>query len=166
MVDTLVRVDPPNRRCAATRNGTRATSSSLELPDDPVDCSTPTTCNSTPLTVTVSPTALVRGNSSSAVVAPNTVTAVPFVSSAAVRNRPLSSVRARTRSQESFVPTTLVVQFVDAAVNDAEVEVVGATAAMSGATVFDASASASAVVSVDADPKPPRTPPVLVWLPG
>ncbi len=60
------------------------------------------------------------------------------------------------------MPTTLVVQFVDAAVKDADVEVVGATAAMSGATVFDASASASDVVRVDADPKPPRTPPVLV----
>ena len=76
-------------------------------------------------------------------------------------------MRARTASQLGLVPTTLVVQFVEAAVNVAEVDVVGATAAMSGATVFDAErVSASAVVRVDAEPNPPRTPPLLVELPG
>ncbi len=64
------------------------------------------------------------------------------------------------------MPTTLVVQFVDDAVSDAEVDVVGATAAMSGATIFDASAVGVRVVSVDAEPNPPRTPPLLVELPG
>ena len=42
----------------------------------------------------------------------------------------------------------------------------GATAVMSGATVCSASAVASPVVSVEAEPKPPRTPLLLVVLPG
>ena len=45
-------------------------------------------------------------------------------------------------------------------------EVVGATAAMSGATVFEARAAASPTVSVEAEPNPPRMPELDVVLPG
>ena len=57
-----------------------------------------------------------------------------------------------------MVPTTVVVQLVPLAVSDTEVVEVGATAAMSGATLGSASIAASAVVSVVAEPKPPRMP--------
>jgi len=55
---------------------------------------------------------------------------------------------------------------VEPAVSAADDVVVTAIAAMSGATTFDASASASDFVSVDAEPNPPRTPKLLVEFPG
>ncbi|HEX5346590.1 MAG TPA: hypothetical protein VFW64_05735, partial [Pseudonocardiaceae bacterium] len=78
----------------------------------------------------------------------------------------LSTVRARTVVQSGVVPTTVVVQFEVPAVSDSERCTVGATAAMSGATTFEASAVASVSVRVEAEPEPPRTPLLLVMLPG
>ena len=82
--------------------------------------------------------------------------------SAAVMNRPPARVRDRTVSQDSLVPTTEVVQLVEPLVRDNEVVLTPATAPMSGAATFEARAAASAVVRVDADPKPPRIP-AVVW---
>src|ERR1700690_1653426 len=132
---TDVRLDPPIRRSAAVVYGTNAMSSSLVEPDEPEVASTPTTCSGTPLTVTVWPMGLVVGNSSLAVVAPSTVTAAVLFSSAWVRNRPEETVRARTPSHAGVVPTTEVVQLEFPATSVADDDVVGATAAMSGATI-------------------------------
>ena len=63
------------------------------------------------------------------------------------------------------MPTTLVVQLVDPMVSVPEDWLAGATWATSGAATLDPRASASALVSVDAEPNPPRMPP-LVALPG
>src|SRR4029079_18445038 len=112
------------------------------------------------------PTALRAGNSSSAVLEPSTTTGAAFFTSASLKNRPDSNLRARTRNQGAVVPTTLVLQLLDDVVTVALLDVVGATAATSGATTFDVSAAASFAVSVEAVPKPPRTPPELVVLPG
>ena len=60
----------------------------------------------------------------------------------------------------------MVVQLLDPAVSVSEEERTGATALISGATVFDDSAVASASVRVEAEPKPPRIPLVEVELPG
>jgi hypothetical protein len=96
----------------------------------------------------------------------STVTAAAFVSSAAVRNRPDATVRPRTDAHCEVVPTTVVVQFVAPLTSDSLLLCrIGATPLMSGAAVFELSAVASAMVSVDADPNPPRRPP-LVELPG
>ena len=76
--------------------------------------------------------------------------------SASVMNRPLDNVRDRTGNQDGVVPTTDVVQLVEPLVSDSEVVLTPATAPMSGAATFEARAAASSVVSVDADPKPPR----------
>ena len=76
------------------------------------------------------------------------------------------TVRARTVSQLGVLPTTEVVQLVEPLVRLSDRLVVGATAATSGATVCEASAVASETVSVDAEPDPPRTPELLVVLPG
>ena len=65
-----------------------------------------------------------------------------------------------------MVPTTVVVQLAVPAVRVSDDCVVGATALMSGATALEDSASASAMVKVDAVPNPPRMPAVEVELPG
>jgi len=101
-----------------------------------------------------------------AVSEPSTATAALSATSALVRKRPSDSVRARTSSHDGPVPTTEVVQLVEPAVSDSEVDLIGATAAMSGAATVEARASASSVVSVDAVPNPPLMPPVVVELPG
>ena len=75
-------------------------------------------------------------------------------------------MRPRTVSHEGSVPTTVVVQLVVPATRVSDCEVVGATASMSGATVFDARAVASPTVRVEAEPKPPRMPELDVVLPG
>src|ERR1019366_7351346 len=111
-------------------------------------------------------TTSVEPNSSWAVVAPKTTTEAAEAWSAAVRNVPADMVRARTDNQEGVVPTTDVVQLLAPATRDCELDVLGATAAMSGATTAEANAAASAWVSVEADPNPPRRPVVLVVLPG
>ena len=119
-----------------------------------------------PLTLNVCPRGSRPPNSSEAVVEPSTVTDAASLSSAVVKNRPSVRLRALTGSQSGVVPTTLVVQFVVPAVRDCEPETTGATRAMSGATTGLASAVASRIVRVDADPRPPRIPLVLVALPG
>ena len=58
------------------------------------------------------------------------------------------------------------VQLVVPAGSETEPPVVGATRATSGATLASAIAAASWRVSVEAEPKPPRTPVVAVLLPG
>src|SRR5664280_1056492 len=120
-----------------------AVSSLLVLPVEPLGASTPW-----------------------AVVAPKTATEAAEAWSAAVRNVPADMVRARTDNQEGVVPTTDVVQLLAPATRDCELDVLGATAAMSGAPTAEANAAASAWVSVEADPNPPRRPVVLVVLPG
>ena len=116
--------------------------------------------------LTVWPSGSLCPNSLLAVVGPSTVTSATFFSSAAVRNRPSASVRARTSASSGVVPTTLVVQLAVPAVRVCPVIEIGATAAMSGAAVLDASAPASCRVSVVAEPSGPFTPPELVALPG
>src|SRR5438128_2430145 len=139
MALTDVRVLPPNRRCAAVEYGTTAVSSLLAVPDDdPVDCRTPTTCNGTPFRVTVWSIGERAPNSCCAVVGPSTTTPAALFSSAAVRNRPLSILRARTLAQGGVVPTTLVVQFVDPTASVPDDVVAGATCATSGAATLDA----------------------------
>ena len=72
--------------------------------------------------------------------------------------RPSVIAAAPHRQPDGVVPTTVVVQLVRPAIRVSDREVAGATAAMSGATVFDASAVASASVRVEAEPNPPRMP--------
>src|ERR1700679_3430496 len=81
-------------------------------------------------------------------------------------NRPWVTLRLRTVSHDGVVPTTVDVQLLEPAVRVSEDESTGATALMSGATVFDDKAVASPSVKVEAEPKPPRTPLVVVELPG
>ena len=82
------------------------------------------------------------------------------------RKRPEVTDRERTVLQLGQVPVRVVVQFLDPLTSEAEVVEVGATVWMSGATDLASSASASWTVSVDAEPKPPRVPLLLVELPG
>src|SRR5664279_2035186 len=166
IVDTAFRVAPPTSRLDAVEIGTTAWSSRLVEASDPAEASTPTTVNSTLLIVTMRPTASGEPNNWVAVSEPSTVTAALSATSAVLMKRPSDRLRARTSSHEESVPTTDVVQFADPAVNACELDLIGATAAMSGAATGDANASASSVVSVDAVPNPPRTPAVVVELPG
>ena len=76
------------------------------------------------------------------------------------------TARERTVDQDGVVPVSVVVQLVSPTVNDTWAVLVGATASMSGATSEDANASASPAVSVEDEPNPPRTPLLLVVLPG
>ena len=76
------------------------------------------------------------------------------------------TARERTVDQDGVVPVSVVVQLVSPTVNDTWAVLVGATASMSGATSEDANASASPAVSVEDEPNPPRTPLLLVLLPG
>ena len=69
-------------------------------------------------------------------------------------NRPSAMVWARTDIQAALLPTTDVVQLDVPAVSSSALDVVGATALMSGATVFDERALASPMVKVDAPPEP------------
>ena len=94
--------------------------------------------------------------SSEAVVEPITTTGEALSSSAWVKNRPSATVRARTPSHDGVVPTTLVVQLVLPLTRDASVVETGATAAISGAVAWSDNATASRVVSVEAEPRPPR----------
>ena len=135
-----------------------ATSSRSLSPLAPCAASTPTTRSSVSFTVTVWPTTRVVPNSSLAVSGPSTTTLARFVSSSAVKNAPDAMVRPRTSSQSSVVPVTDVVQLVSPATSDADVVFSAATLPMSGAFTDEASASASAVVSVVREPKPPRMP--------
>ena len=77
-------------------------------------------------------------------------------------------VRLRTCSHAGVVPATVVVQVLElmSSVRDADEDWTGATALMSGATVLEARAVASACVSVDAEPNPWRMPLEDVELPG
>src|SRR5665811_1162806 len=127
-------------RCCAVLNGMTAVSSLLALPVEPLGASTPWTVNGVPAMVTLWPTTSVDPKSSLAVVAPSTTTGAAEAWSALVRNAPVDMVRARTDSQDGVVPTTEVVQLLDPATRDCELDVVGATAAMSGATTGDARA--------------------------
>src|SRR5580765_7224853 len=153
-------------RCEAVLIGTTAWSSRLVVESEPAEVSTPTTSYGTLLIVTLCPTGSSGPNNSDAVSEARTVTADAFFSSAAVRKRPEDSERPRTDSHCGSVPTTVVVQLVEPLSSSVLLLwMTGATAAMSGAACFEASASASSVVKVDAEPKPPRTPP-KVLLPG
>src|SRR5579862_6975878 len=82
--------------------------------------------------------------------------------------RPWVTVRLRTVAHDGVVPLTVEVQLLEFApsVSVAEEDTTGATALMSGATVLDASEAASASVSVEAEPNPPRMPLAEVELPG
>ncbi len=119
-----------------------------------------------PFSVTVLPTGSRPLKSSLAVSGPRTTTAAASRSSFAVMNRPEVTPRERTSFQLGVVPVKVVVQLVDPFTSEADDVEVAATAWMSGATAFEASAAASCVVSVDAEPKPPRVPVELVLLPG
>ena len=146
--------------------GTTAWSSSSELVEDPTVLRTPITVKVDPLIVSVRPIGLPVVKSSAAVVAPSTTTGAELSSSAWVKNRPSAVERARTPSQLGVVPTTLVVQLVLPLTSDVCALDTGATAAMSGAVGAVAKAAASRSVSVDAEPRPPRMPPIEVELPG
>src|SRR5882757_3809829 len=161
MVWTEVRFVPPTIRCDAVLIGTIAWSSRLVVESEPADVSTPTTSYGTLLMVTDCPTGLSGPNSSLAVSEASTVTAAAPDWSASVRNRPDSNVRPRTESHDAVVPTTVVVQFVAPLTSDWLLLCrMGATPLTSGADVLDVRAVESAMVSVDADPNPARTPPV------
>src|ERR1700691_3831916 len=82
--------------------------------------------------------------------------------------RPSVTVRSRTVSHDGLVPFTVLVQLLEFAVSVrvSSDETTGATAAMSGATVLEASAAASPWVRVDWDPNPNRMPAEEVELPG
>src|SRR3954469_13887326 len=116
--------------------------------------------------LTVDPTALRPLKSSLTVSDPSTTTERAFARSSAAIKGPDDSARARTSPQAGVVPTTLVVQLVLPAASDSLAVDAGATAAMSGATVRLPRASASATVSVEDVPRPPRTPDELVVDPG
>src|SRR5438105_14827854 len=118
------------------------------------------------LIITCCPTGSIGPNSSLAVVGPSTTTGVAAALSASVKKRPDDNVRARTVSHDAVVPVIDVVQFVLPFVNACELLRVGATARMSGAAILDASAVASLMVSVEAEPRPPRTPDEFVDDPG
>lgn len=116
--------------------------------------------------LTVWPTAIAAlPNSSSAVSGPSTILRAFSLTSSSVRNRPTDTARERTSSHDGVAATTVEVQVVSLALSVWLVEATGATPEMLGATSEDASASASALVRVVAEPKPPRTP-SLVELPG
>ena len=121
---------------------------------------TPTTVIGTPLISTVWPTGSWRLKSSAAVVGARTVTA------SSSRKRPWATVRERTVNHEGVDPTTVVVQLAVPAVRLSDDCVMGATALISGATVFDSRADTSAVVSVVAEPSASRIPALEVELPG
>src|ERR1019366_3328149 len=161
---------PLETRSWAVLKGITAVSSLLvpllELALEPLGASTPMTVNGVPAMVTDWPTTSVEPKSSVAVVAPSTTTEAAEAWSALDRKTPLDMVRARTDSQDGVVPATVVVQLLVPATRDCELDVDGATAAMSGATTGDARAAASAWVRVEAEPNPPRRPVVLVVLPG
>ena len=133
---------------------------------EPSVFSTPMTVTFCPPTVMVWPTALVEPSSWAAVVEPSTATELSEVTSAAVKNLPCATERARTPSHSAFVATTLLVHVVVPATRLCEPPLVGATRAMSGATLGSASTAASSMVRVVALPRPPRTPEELVVLPG
>ena len=81
-------------------------------------------------------------------------------------NRPEVTPADRTAFQLGVVPVSVVVQLVEPLTSDTDEVDVGATAWMSGAAVLDSSAPASWMVSVDAEPNPPRAPELSVVLPG
>ncbi len=124
------------------------------------------TVSGVPDTVTLCPTGLPTRNSSEAVSGPSTTTSAAASTSAWVKNRPTDRSRARTSVQDVVVPTNEVVQLVSPLTSETLEEVVGATAATSGATFSSSMVWASATVSVDAEPKPPRCPEESVVLPG
>ena len=134
--------------------------------DEPDEASTPITVRLVPWVVTDCPTALRPPNSSEAVSAPSTTTRARRSTSSWVKKRPLCSVRERTSSQAGVVPASWVVQLVVPATSETDEPVVGATRATSGTTEWSAIEAASWRVSVDALPKPPRTPDDEVLLPG
>src|ERR1035438_3627034 len=144
MVWTVVRLVPDETRCWAVLSGITAVSSLLvlllELALEPLGASTPMTVNGVPAMVTLWPTTSVDPKSSVAVVAPRTTTEAAEAWSALDKNTPLDKVRARTDNQEAAVPATVVVQLLLPATRDCELEVLGATAAMSGATTGEARA--------------------------
>ena len=146
--------------------GTTTVSSSSAVAVEPTLSRTPMTVKVAPLTLTVWPTGGRPPNSSEAVVAPTTATSAASALSAAVKKRPCAMARLRTCSQLGVEPTTEVVQFVDPATTVSTEVDTGATPTMSGATEWSASMAASPLVSVVADPRPPRTPEALVVLPG
>src|SRR5262249_23463801 len=112
------------------------------------------------------PIGLALPNSWLTVSGPSTTTEAAFRWSASVMKRPASTGRDRTVRQLGVVPVSVVVQFVDPRTSDADVVDAGATASMSGAATREGGARASAWVSADAVPNPPRAPAVVVELPG
>ncbi len=64
------------------------------------------------------------------------------------------------------MPVSVVVQLVSSWVSETVLEATGAMAWMSGATSCELRAAASACVSVEAEPKPPRAPVLFVLLPA
>src|SRR5882757_1355076 len=141
-------------------------SSSLVAEVDPIESSTPITVNEEPAIDTDCPTGSRPENSSEAVSGPSTITDWELATSASVMNRPSVSVRLRTGNQDGLVPYTGEVQVLLPAVRVCDPPATAATAPTSGATSLDASVVASLVVSVVADPRPPRKPVEVVVEPG
>src|ERR1039458_55797 len=146
--------------------GTIAMSSRLVDDDEPALVITPITVNGTLFTVTVWSIGDPTPNNSEAVVEPSTATSSAPDTCCLVKNPPSCIWRSRTAAHDAVLPTTVVVQLLEPAVNSSIVSAWGATAITFGATRFDPSALASARVSVLADPKPARIPLELVVLPG
>ena len=162
------------RRCRRSRPagvrvscGTTAWSSSSDVVDEPAVSSTPITVNVEPLIVTVWPIGSAPLNSSAAVVAPSTTTGAALSSSACgeepALGRPCGPAPAasRRRADDGRRPVGACRR------ERLSRSATGATAAMSGAVVRSRERRRRrASVRVDAEPRPPRTPPVVVELPG
>ena len=99
-------------------------------------------------------------------VAPRTATWAWAETSASVKKLPLVTVRLFATSQPGVEPETAAVQFCAPATIGAIRCTTGATAMTSGATEWSSRASASLTVRVLAAPRPARTPPAPVVLPG
>src|SRR5882762_8638884 len=141
-------------------------SSSLVAEVDPIESSRPITVNEEPAMDTDCPTGSRPENNSEAVSGPSTITERELATSASLMNRPSVSVRLRTFNQDGLVPYTGEVQVVLPAVRFCEPPDTAATAATSGATSLEVSVAASEVVSVVAEPRPPRKPVEVVDEPG
>ena len=166
MVDTEFRSDPPISLFAAVDNGTIARSSRFEVVFEPAEVSTPITVNEMLLMLTDCPSGSCCPNNSVATDDPSTMDVAVDAWSESVRKLPELTERDRTDSQDGVVPTTEAVQFVEPLTSASWLDFSGATPPMSGALLLSANAFASEIVSVEPDPNPPRTPAVLVVLPG
>ena len=135
-------------------------------PWPPTTLRVPITWKGTCWTATTWPIGLWLPKSFWAVVAPRTATWAWAETSASVKKVPLVTVRLFATSQPGVEPETAAVQFCAPATIGAIRCTTGATAMTSGATEWSSRASASLTVRVLAAPRPARTPPAPVVLPG